>query len=129
MRLTAWAVGCVAGLTKDTSNAEVTAAVDVGDGERRRSLKCASELCECRLVESALELCWVGEEVEETGSEVTSQTRPTLRLANVNLEVWACEGTVLNTTSSGPSELSKAKDVLSGSKFDPFAIATEASGG
>ena len=68
------AVGCVAGLTEDSSDAEVAAAVDVGHGERRRSLKNASELCECRLVESALELRWVGEEIEETRCEVTSQT-------------------------------------------------------
>jgi hypothetical protein len=107
----------------------VAATVDVGDGERRRSLKNASELCECRLVESALQLCWVGEEVEKTRCEVTSQTRPTLRLANVDLEIGACEGTVLNTASSGTSELCKAKDVLSGSEFDPFAVATKASCG
>ena len=68
------AVGCVAGLTKDASDTEVAATVDVGHGERRRSLKNASELCECRLVESALELRWVGEEIEETRCEVTSQT-------------------------------------------------------
>ena len=124
--LTTRAVGCIASLTKDASYTEVTATVDVGDGERRRSLKSVRELCECRLVESALELRWVGEEVEEAGRKVTSQTSSALGLTDIDLEVGACEGAVLNAASSGTTELSKAKDVLSGSEFDVFAVATEA---
>lgn len=124
--LTTRAVGCVASLTKDTSDTKVAAAVDVRHGERSSSLKSVSEVVECRLGKSALELCWVGEEVEDTGCEVTSQTRSTLRLANVDLKVGARERTVLNAASSGTTELSKAKDVLSGSEFDVLAVATEA---
>jgi hypothetical protein len=124
--LTTRAVGCVAGLTEDTSDTEVAATVDVGDGERRSALESVSEVVERRLVESALELRWVGEEVEEAGREVTSQTRSAFGLTNVDLEVRACERTVLNAASSGTTELSKAKDILSGSEFDVFAVATEA---
>jgi hypothetical protein len=42
------------------------------------------------------------------------------------LEVGACERTVLNAASSGTTELSEAKDILSGSEFDEVAVATEA---
>ena len=107
----------------------MAAAVDVGHGERRSSLESVGEIVESWLGESALELCWVGEEVEDTRREITSQTRATLRLANVDLEVGACEGTVLDAASSGATELSKAKDILSGSELDVFAVATEASCG
>jgi hypothetical protein len=84
--LTTRAVGCVAGLTEDTSDTEVAATVDVGDGERRSALESVSEVVERRLVESALELRWVGEEVEEAGREVTSQTRSAFGLTDVDLE-------------------------------------------
>ena len=72
--LTTRAVGCVAGLTKDASNTEVAAAVDVGHSKRRCSLESVGEIVESRLGKCALELCWVGEEVEDTGCEVTPQT-------------------------------------------------------
>jgi len=86
------------------------------------------EIVESRLVKSTLKLCWVGEEVEDTGSEVTSQTRSTFRLTDVDLEVGTCEGTILNAASSRTTKGTKAKDVLSRSKFDVFTVATEASG-
>lgn len=68
------AVGCVAGLTEDSSDAEVAAAVDVGQGERSCSLESVREVVERWFGESAFELCWVGEEIEDAGGEVTSQT-------------------------------------------------------
>ena len=104
----------------------MAAAVDVGHGERSGSLESVGEVVECWLSKSALELCWVGEEVEDTGCEVASQTRSTFRLANVDLEVGTCEGTVLNAASSGTTELSEAKDILPRSEFDELAVATEA---
>jgi hypothetical protein len=113
-------------LTKDTSDTEVAATVDVCHGERRSALESVSEVVERRLVESALELCWVGEEIEEAGCEVTSQTRSAFGLTDVDLEVGACERTILNAASSGTTEFSKAKNVLPGSEFDVFAVATEA---
>ena len=81
-----------------------------------------------RFVKSTLKLCWVGEEVEDTGSEITSQTRSTFRLADVDLEVGTCERAILNAASSRTTKGTKAKDVLSRSKFNVFTVATEASG-
>lgn len=66
-------VGCIASLAEYASDAEVAAAVDVGYGERSFAFESVGEVVECRLVESALQLCRVGEEVEETWCEVTSQ--------------------------------------------------------
>ena len=124
--LTARAVGCVASLPEDTADTEMPAAVDVGYGERRCSLERVGEIVECFLGESALELCWVGEEVEETGCEVASQTRSALSFTDVDLEVGAFKGAVLDAASARATELSKTEYVLSGSEFDVFAVATEA---
>jgi hypothetical protein len=85
-----------------------------------------SKVVKSRLGESALELCWVGEKVEDARREVTSQTRSALSLTNVDLEIGACERTILNATSSRTTKGTEAKDVLSRSKFDIFAVATKA---
>lgn len=107
----------------------MSTAVDVRYGERTRALESVREVVESGFGERALELCRVGEEVEDTRCEVASQTRTAFSLADVDLEVGACEGTILHAASAGTTEGSEAKDVLSGSKFDVVAIAAKASCG
>jgi hypothetical protein len=104
----------------------VAAAVDVDHGERSCSLESVREVVERWFGESAFELCWVGEKIEDTGCEVTSQTRSTLGLADVDLEVGACEGAVLDAASPRTTKLVKAEYVLSGSECDVFSVAAEA---
>jgi hypothetical protein len=113
-------------LAKDASDAKVATAVDVGHGEGCSSLEGVGEVVESRLVESALELCRIGEEVEDAWGEVTSQARSALGLADVDLEVGACKGTVLDAAAAGTAEGSKAKDVLARGEFDVVTVATEA---
>jgi hypothetical protein len=100
--------------------------MDVRNRERSGSLESVSEIVESRLIERALELCWIGEEVENTRSEIASQTRATFGLTNVDLEVRACEWTVLDATTTRAAESRKAEYVLPRSKFNKLAIATEA---
>jgi hypothetical protein len=107
----------------------VSAAVDVRHGERTRALESVREVVESGFGERALELCRVGEEVEDTRCEVASQTGSAFSLADVDLKVGACEWPILNAASAGPTEGSEAKDVLSWSEFDVFAIAAKASCG
>lgn len=126
--LTTGAVGCVSSLAQDAADTEVAATVDVGDGERGLALEGVGEVVECRLVDGALELGGVGEEVEDTGCEVTSQAGSAFFFADVDLEVGAGEGTILDTAAAGATLGVEAKNVLCGQEIDELAVATEASG-